>query len=154
MNCLMQKALKDRVTTNKCVMDSILWFHLECPKDSAKFDDPTEFKRKFRNFFSYQRAMTELIRRDDEEKAIEAEYAHQRYPEDVRMKQDARAFHDEFKGYSPTLVPQAEDTFEEEEVLELDEDVPVGDRRYGNPLPEFELHDLSLADSAKFGDAL
>ena len=39
MNCLVQKALKDRVLTNKCVLDSILWFHLECPKAAAKFDD-------------------------------------------------------------------------------------------------------------------
>ena len=52
MNCLMQKALKDNVMVNKCVLDSVLWFHLECPKHVAKYDDPLEFKRKFRNFFS------------------------------------------------------------------------------------------------------
>ena len=34
-NCLLQKSLKDRVMNNKCVMDSILWFHLECPKQAA-----------------------------------------------------------------------------------------------------------------------
>ena len=71
MNCLMQKALKDKVTTNRCVMDSILWFHLECPKAASKFDDPIEFKRKFRNFFTQQRAAAEYAyREDDETKAI------------------------------------------------------------------------------------
>ena len=40
MNCLLQKAMRDRVFNNRCVMDSILWFHLECPKAAAKFDDP------------------------------------------------------------------------------------------------------------------
>ena len=32
MNCLYQKALNDKVYTNTCVLDSVLWFHLECPK--------------------------------------------------------------------------------------------------------------------------
>ena len=143
MNCLMQKALKDRVTTNKCVMDSILWFHLECPKDSAKFDDPTEFKRKFRNFLSLQKAMAELVKRDDEEKAIADEYAHQRYPEDVRAKQDVRAFHDEFKGHSILLQPDTEDNLEEEEAIEMDEEVPTSQRAYGKALPGFEITDIS-----------
>lgn len=150
MNCLMQKALKDRVTTNKCVMDSILWFHLECPKDSAKFDDPTEFKRKFRNFLSVQKAMAELVKRDDEEKAIEQEFGHQRYPEDVRANKDVRAFHDEFKQHSILLTPDGEDTFEEEEQLDIDEEVPVSDRRYGKALPGFEIADISQSDSVRF----
>jgi hypothetical protein len=33
-------------------MDSILWFHLECPKAAARFDNPVEFKRKFRDFLA------------------------------------------------------------------------------------------------------
>ena len=52
MNCMLQKALKDKVMTNKCVMDSILWFHLECPREAARFDDKHEFKRKWRDFFA------------------------------------------------------------------------------------------------------
>ena len=59
MNCLLQKAMRDRVLTNRCVMDSILWFHLECPKSVAKFDDPLEFKRKFRDFFADTRTAAE-----------------------------------------------------------------------------------------------
>ena len=52
MTCLLQKAMKDRVMTNKCNMDSILWFHLECPQRSAQFDDEDTFKLKFRDLFA------------------------------------------------------------------------------------------------------
>ena len=52
MNCMLQKALKDRVYNNRCNMESILWFHLECPKHKDKFDDPVEFKIKWRDFFA------------------------------------------------------------------------------------------------------
>lgn len=56
INCLLQKAMKDRVTNNKCVMDSILWFHVECPRHAAAFDDPNTFKLKFRDFFAHLRS--------------------------------------------------------------------------------------------------
>ena len=39
MNCLMQKAMKDKVLVNQCVLDSVLWFPLECPRAFGKFDD-------------------------------------------------------------------------------------------------------------------
>ena len=52
LNCLFQKAVKDQVFNNKCDMDRILWFHLECPKKAGQFDDPIMFKKKFRDFFS------------------------------------------------------------------------------------------------------
>jgi len=54
-NCLFQKAVKDKVFTNKCVLDSILWFKLECPKTHSKWDDPAYFKSKIRDFFAHQR---------------------------------------------------------------------------------------------------
>ena len=69
MNCLMQKALRDNVLTNRCVMDSILWFHLECPKAAAKFDDPSAFKVKFRDFFAEQRTAMENYSNMSEEQA-------------------------------------------------------------------------------------
>ncbi len=47
MNCLMQKSMQDKVLVNQCVLDSVLWFPLECPRAFGKFDDPVEFKRKF-----------------------------------------------------------------------------------------------------------
>lgn len=62
----MQKAMKDRVLNNKCVLDSILWFHLECPKYVAKYDDPNEFKRKFRNFFADLRHQRKLFYEESE----------------------------------------------------------------------------------------
>ena len=57
INCLMQKALKDNVVTNRCVLDSILWFHVECPRWADKFDDPVEFKKKFRDFFARNKSI-------------------------------------------------------------------------------------------------
>ena len=86
LNCLLQKALKDRVTTNKCVMDSIIWFHLECPKAAAMFDDKFEFKRKFREFFALQKSYLQHIEHDDERRRVKDEFNHIAYPEDILEK--------------------------------------------------------------------
>ena len=51
MNCMLQKAMNDNVINNRCYLDNVLWYHLECPHAAAKFDDPIEFKRKWRDFF-------------------------------------------------------------------------------------------------------
>ena len=58
-NCIVQKALKDRITSNKCNLDSVLFFHLECPRRVSEYDDAHEFRRKFKDFFSLNRAMIE-----------------------------------------------------------------------------------------------
>ena len=63
MNCLFQKALKDKVLVNRCVLDSVLWFHLECPQASCKFDDPIEFKKKFRDFFAHNKSIAEAMKK-------------------------------------------------------------------------------------------
>ena len=102
MNCLLQKAMRDKVLTNRCVLDSILWFHLECPKAVAKFDDPVEFKRKFRDFFAETRTAAENITQTSEEgQRIRDEYSHLAYPEDVREHKEVRLFKDTFKEFSP-----------------------------------------------------
>ena len=59
MNCLFQKTLRDKVIVNRCRLDSILWFHLECPREASKYDDPVEFKRKFRDFFAHNKSIAE-----------------------------------------------------------------------------------------------
>ena len=59
MNCMFQKALNDKVIVNRCVLDSVLWFHIECPRAAGKFDDPIEFKRKFRDFFAHNVSVSE-----------------------------------------------------------------------------------------------
>ena len=122
MNCLMQKAMRDRVLTNRCVMDSILWFHLECPKNVSKFDDPIEFKRKVRDFFADTRSAAEnVMYQTDESRRIKEEYGHMQYPEDIREHKEYRLFQESFKQYSPTLHPEAEDDYETEDLTELDE---------------------------------
>ena len=62
MNCLFQKALNDKVFVNRCVLDSVLWFHLECPRAAAKFDDPVEFNRKFRDFFAHNKSIADAVK--------------------------------------------------------------------------------------------
>ena len=62
MNCLFQKALSDKVLVNRCVLDSVLWFHLECPRAAAKFDDALEFKKKFRDFFAHNKSIADAQR--------------------------------------------------------------------------------------------
>ena len=116
MNCLLQKAMRDRVLTNRCVMDSILWFHLECPKAAAKFDDPLEFKRKFRDFFADTRTAAENITSTNEAgRRISAEYAHVAYPEDIREHKEFRPFQETFAEFSPARKPEPEDDWETEE---------------------------------------
>ena len=61
MNCLLQKAMKDRVFTNRCILDSVLWFHLECPKWVEKFDDEAKFRAKVRDFFAFQNREAKLV---------------------------------------------------------------------------------------------
>ena len=158
VNCLVQKSLKDRVLTDRCVMESLLWFHLECPKAAAKFDDPIEFKRKFRNFFAYQRASAELLfRKTDEQKAILSEFGHARYPEEIRKKADAVAFRDEFREHDPIYNPGDEtlDEFLEPSSYEteLAEKKDKRTIRYDHPVAGLDLSELTPDHSARFGSA-
>jgi hypothetical protein len=139
-------------------MDSLLWFHVECPKEASKFDDPIEFKRKFRNFFAYQRASAELLfRKTDEQKALQAEFGHARYPEDIKSKSEIVAFKDEFKQHDPYRNPGEMTVAEFKNPVrpaeEGDEPTNWKDLEYDLPIPDFDLHDITTADSAKFGSA-
>ena len=110
--------MRDKVLTNRCVMDSILWFHLECPKAAAKFDDPIEFKRKFRDFFAETRtAATQITSLTDDAKRVRDEYNHVSYPEDIRVHKEVRLFQDTFKEFSPVRRPESEDDWETEEYV-------------------------------------
>ena len=115
MNCLMQKAMKDNVIANKCVMDSILWFHLECPKSAAKFDDRVELKRKFRDFLALTKTQAEdVMKQSDASKRMQQQYAHVPYPEDVKQRSNVIEFTDEFKHLDPEKFPESEDDWETE----------------------------------------
>ena len=83
----MQKALKDKVFVNRCVLDSVLWFHVECPRAASKFDDPVEFKRKFRDFFSASKSIMESNKQKlPSQRRIHEQYGHQSgYPEDLKI---------------------------------------------------------------------
>ena len=101
LNCLFQKALKDNVTLNRCVLDSILWFHLECPKAAGEFDDPVKFKRKFRNFFiqNAQAAKNQKQLRE-EVQSIKKDYdILSSYPEDIKAVEELLPYQERFKKY-------------------------------------------------------
>ena len=77
MNCMLQKALKDKVFVNMCVLDSVLWFHLECPRAASRFDDPVEFKRKWRDFFASQKSILDNTGiKTNTEKRIQREFGY------------------------------------------------------------------------------
>lgn len=72
-------------------MDSILWFHLECPKAASKFDDPIEFKRKWARFFAEVRTVGDVVTTKDENlKKLDEEYTLLAYPEDIKEKKEFR----------------------------------------------------------------
>ena len=98
MNCLMQKALKDKITVNRCVLDSILWFHTECPRAASEFDDPVEFKRKFRNFFASNKSIADNARFQTKEmRKMKEQYGFQSgYAEDYKLNKKAVKFNEEF----------------------------------------------------------
>ena len=153
MNCMLQKALKDKVFTNKCVMDSILWFHVECPRSVAAFDDPAEFKRKWRGFFALQKSYQQHRTDSDESRAVEMEFDHISYPEDVQDRKELRQFKEEFKELDPILYPESADDWDTEILQEdKDTDVAVRDRGYGKKTKITEVYDITLEDSAKFNN--
>lgn len=117
MNCLLQKALKDRVFNNRCFLDSVLWFHLECPKEVEKFDDPIQFKRKFKEFFGEIRSAGENITAENPtQKRVKDEYNHISYPEDVREHKEYRLFQETFKDYSPINHVEPADEYDQEDI--------------------------------------
>ena len=110
VNCLMQKALKDRVMNNKCVLDSILWFHLECPKAAGRFDDPDTFKAKFRDFFAHTKLDAQVLYEQPEHmQKLREEYDVYNSPEDVRLKPTALEYVRNYKQFSPKRVADEEE---------------------------------------------
>ena len=87
---------------NRCVLDSVLWFHLECPRAADKFDDPVEFKKKFRDFFAHNKSVVENMRSESTTmKRIDKMYGYQSsYPEDIKHVKKVQKFADEFEKYS------------------------------------------------------
>ncbi len=64
-----------------------------------------------------------------------------------------RQFPDEFKHLSPVLHPESADDWENEDLNEFDEEVPIRYAEYGKPIAGFEIKDITVEDSKKFGGA-
>ena len=113
MTCLLQKAMKDRVMTNKCNMDSILWFHLECPQRSAQFDDEDTFKLKFRDLFAQNKLDSEVLGTEPSHmKKLRLEYDTNVGPDDIRLRSEVQDFMQEYKGLNPARNGPEEDVTE------------------------------------------
>merc|ERR1712166_789153 len=96
----------------------------------AAFDDPAEFKRKWRGFFALQKSYQEHRTDTEESKAVEMEFDHIAYPEDVKDRKELRQFKEEFKEFDPILYPESADDWDTE-VMQEDLDTAVRDRGYG-----------------------
>lgn len=147
-NCLLQKSLKDRVMNNKCVMDSILWFHLECPKQAAAFDDPDTFKLKFRDFFAHTKADAEIIYTPDIVDKLRIEYNTNRGPDDITYKKEIGSFQQDFKQANPDRVLDENGETDDIQNPWAAIEISPEDRDYQ---PERYVPPISLADSARFG---
>lgn len=110
MNCMVQKSLKDRVMTNRCVMDSILWFHLECPKAAQAFDDPNAFKIKFRDYFAHLKLDAQILyERPEHLEKLREEYDINIAPDDVRYRKEVGDFMSANKEHNPARVRDEEE---------------------------------------------
>ena len=127
----MQKALGDRVYLNKCVLDSVLFFQIECPKWHAKFDDPAEFKLKFKKFIAETKSSCAFwYNWTDREKQHAIEFSSAQYPEDIKPYKDAQEFVETFK-HMDGLVRPSEDVDAEFEPAPLNrEELPKDQRKY------------------------
>ena len=107
MNCLLQKAMKDRVMNNRCVMDSILWFHMECPVAAQEFDNPTNFKLKFRDLFASTKRDYQMVHNTNPElDNIREEYDTNRSPDDIRYNNSVGDFLKEQREFDPVRSPE------------------------------------------------
>ena len=156
VNCLMQKALKDKVFVNRCVLDSVLWFHLECPRAASKFDDPVEFKRKFRDFFAANKSLLENnTQKTPSQRRIKDQYGYTSgYPEDMRINKRVVKFQDEFEKFS--VMNQRIDLDEEDpnEGKFLDQETDPVDLLYNQKLEWQQANPISLVESRRGAEQL
>ena len=126
---MFQKALKDRVVVNRCSIDAILWFHLECPKAAAAFDDPDKFRLKMYKFFK----MNQLAAQLDKQTAQEYESD---YPMTDLEKYQTTVPDNNYKGMSDIqdlrkiidkYGPKGKD--EPEDYMDIEETIRAGGRR-------------------------
>ena len=149
MNCLLQKSLKDKVFVNRCVLDSVLWFHLECPRAASKFDDPIEFKRKFRDFFAHNKSILEATSyKTASYKRMNEKFGYQTaYPEDLQESKRVVKFADEFEKFSPMTTPVDLDEEDPNEGQMFNKEIAPQDRLYGKKIEWLQANPITLNES-------
>ena len=79
-------------------MDSILWYHLECPQRASEFDDPDTFKLKFRDLFAARKLDDEIMMKEPEHmERLRREYNSNVGPDDIRLRTEVQDFMQEYK---------------------------------------------------------
>ena len=107
INCMLQKAIKDNVTTNKCKLESILWFHLECPKHVEKFDCPNFMKRRFKELFEdVVGAKMDQELTYKETRGFTEQSKYNLYPDDIKYMKDIEEFEDTFENPMKTIITE------------------------------------------------
>ena len=124
---------------------------MECPKSKDRFDDPVEFRLKWRDWFASQKRDAELlIDTSEERQRVSQEFDAHIYPEDLKYREDAVAFFKEQQQYDPELFPEVDN--EDTDTLVEPKTAPPPKERIYRDLPAPEV--LSVADSAKFSGKL
>ena len=155
MNCMLQKAMKDKVFVNQCVLDSVLWFHLECPRAAGRFDDPVEFKRKWRDFFSLRKSMIDNTKLTATQKRLEKEFAYTNaYPEDVKINKKVAKFQEEFHKYTTDVTPYEEGEPDADEGWDWKQQIENKDMLYGRRSEEHQADPITLLESQAGRDDL
>lgn len=77
----MQKAVRDKVTYNRCVLDNILWFHLECPKRFDRYNEEGFVRSKVKSFYEFQKY--QLEKNYEEHKDAHHAHMHTAYAHDI-----------------------------------------------------------------------
>ena len=84
----------------------------------------------------------------EDTQSIKDQYNYVAYPEDVKERKEFRKFSDEFKQFSPVRNPEPEESYEEEELGDVDEPTPYKDTEYGKR-PSFTIPRPITKDEAR-----
>ena len=118
LNCLMQKALNDNVAANRCTMNSLIWFNLECPRWINQYDSPDGFKRRIKTFFDdqYFRKMSEVKGMERHKQPIvdTSERRNIHYPEDTKVHPVFEKFYEENEEALATEEPELAQNYVEQ----------------------------------------
>ncbi len=105
IDCVLQKAMKDKIQDNVCSLEHVLWYHLECPDYAKKWDEPQGqawIKRQIFNLLTvpYMNMRFSEMNLKKHKKLIVSDYSKKKefieYPEELKdaTKPDGLVYRD------------------------------------------------------------